>query len=169
MAQQENQFADIDFDEITEATALEVDEIKVLKLCFNLFDVKKQNFLSADDLDDILRAMGFRPSKEELQEILEEIDEDGSGEIEFGEFCQLCAKFLVEEPDEETMKAELKEAFRVYDRDGAGFITTDQLREIIAELDPRLTKEDLDGIIEEIDEDGSGTMDFDEFCQMMMS
>ena len=42
---------------------------------------------------------------------------------------QLCAKFLVEEPDEETMKAELKEAFRVYDRDGAGFITTDQLRE----------------------------------------
>ena len=42
-------------------------------------------------------------------------------------------------------------------------------REIIAELDPRLTSEDLDGIIEEIDEDGSGTMDFDEFCQMMMS
>ena len=42
---------------------------------------------------------------------------------------QLCAKFLVEEPDEETMKAELKEAFRVYDRDGAGFITTDQLRD----------------------------------------
>ena len=33
----------------------------------------------------------------------------------------------------------------------------------------RLTTEDLDGIIEEIDEDGSGTMDFDEFCQMMMS
>jgi len=31
-----------------------------------------------------------------------------------------------------------------------------QLREIIAELDPRLTDEDLDGIIEEIDEDGSG-------------
>ncbi len=42
-------------------------------------------------------------------------------------------------------------------------------REIIAELDTRLTSEDLDGIIEEIDEDGSGTMDFDEFCQMMMS
>merc|ERR1712139_401260 len=99
-----------------------------------MFDVKKQDFLSADDLDDILRAMGFRPSKEELKEILEEIDEDGSGEIEFGEFCQLCAKFLVEEPD--------------------------QLREIIGELDPRLTADDLDGIIDEIDEDGSGTMDF---------
>ena len=67
-----------------------------------------------------------RPSKEELQDILEEIDEDGSGEIEFAEFCQLCAKFLVEEPDEDTMKAELKEAFRVYDKNREGFITTDQ-------------------------------------------
>ena len=43
-------FAGIDFDEIKEATALEVDEIKVLKLCFNLFDVKKQDFLGSDDL-----------------------------------------------------------------------------------------------------------------------
>ena len=113
--------------------------------------------------------VSHRPSKEELKDILEEIDEDGSGEIEFAEFCQLCAKFLVEEPDEDTMKAELKEAFRIYDRNANGFITTDQLREIIGELDSRLTTEDLDGIIDEIDEDGSGTMDFDEFCAMMMS
>merc|ERR1711937_185504 len=169
MAGKADPYANIDFEEINEATALENDEIKCLKNCFDLFDSKKQTFLSADDLDDILRAMGFRPSKEELKEILEEIDEDGSGEIEFAEFCQLCAKFLIEEPDEETMKAELKEAFRVYDKEANGFITTDQLREIIAELDTRLTSEDLDGIIEEIDEDGSGTMDFDEFCAMMMS
>ena len=162
-------YSDIDFDEITEATGLAVDEIKVLKICFNLFDTKKQEFLDAEDLGEILRVFGFRPSEEELHEILLEIDEDGSGEIEFGEFCQLCAKFLVEEPDEETMKAELKEAFRVYDKEGQGFITTLQLREIISELDQGLTDDALDGIIEEIDEDGSGTMDFDEFCQMMMS
>jgi len=169
MAAPEAIYADIDFEELNEITGLEKDEIKVLKICFGMFDVKKVDFLSADDLDDILRAMGFRPSAEELKEILEEIDEDGSGEIEFGEFCQLCAKFLIEEPDEETMKRELKEAFRVYDKEANGFITTGVLRDIIAELDTRLSSEDLDGIIEEIDEDGSGTMDFDEFCQMMMS
>ena len=57
--------------------------------------------------------MGFRPTEEELKELLAEIDEDGSGEIEFGEFCQLCATFLVEDPDMETMKRELKDAFRL--------------------------------------------------------
>ena len=108
------------------------------QVCFDLFDIKKQDFLSGDDLGDIMRAMGFRPSEEELKDLLDEVDtitiiriimimimirtvlpltrdqvdEDGSGEIEFGEFCQLCVTFLVEDPDMETMQKELKDAFR---------------------------------------------------------
>ena len=185
MAHKVDPYEGIDFEEINEATDLADDEIKCLKNCFDLFDSKKQTFLSADDLDEILRAMGFRPSAEELKAILEEIDEDGSGEIEFAEFCQLCAKFLVEDPDIETLKRELKAAFRffyfwfllfyathffrIYDKNGEGFITMDTLRGLISELLQPLSKEELDGIIDELDEDGSGTMDFDEFCEMMMS
>merc|ERR1712061_220360 len=97
MAGKADPYADIDFEEINEQTNLANDEIKCLKVCFDLFDTKKQEFLSGDDLGDIMRAMGFRPSEEE-----------------FGEFCQLCATFLVEDPDMETMKKELKDAFRVY-------------------------------------------------------
>merc|ERR1719378_838771 len=40
------------------------------------------------------------------------------------------------------------------------------LKEIIEEIDDKLSEEDLDGIIEEVDEDGSGTLDFDEFMEM---
>merc|ERR1712076_88959 len=169
MAHKVDPYEGIPFEEIIEATDLQDDEIKCLKNCFDLFDSKKQTFLSADDLDEILRAMGFRPSAEELKAILEEIDEDGSGEIEFAEFCQLCAKFLVEDPDIETLKRELKAAFRIYDKNGEGFITMDTLRGLISELLQPLSAEELDGIIDELDEDGSGTMDFDEFCEMMMS
>merc|ERR1712039_1168292 len=68
----------IDFEEISEATGLAVDEIKCLKVCFDLFDTKKQDFLSADDLGEIMRAMGFRPTEEELKDLLKEIDEDGA-------------------------------------------------------------------------------------------
>eukprot|EP00091_Calanus_sinicus_P003244 TRINITY_DN13405_c0_g1_i1.p1 TRINITY_DN13405_c0_g1~~TRINITY_DN13405_c0_g1_i1.p1 ORF type:complete len:112 (-),score=40.67 TRINITY_DN13405_c0_g1_i1:125-460(-) len=111
MAHLSDPYADIDFDEITEGTGLATDEIKCLKVCFDLFDVKKQDFLSGDDLGEIMRAMGFRPTEEELVDLLFEVDEDGSGEIEFGEFCQLCATFLVEDPDIDTMRKELKDVF----------------------------------------------------------
>lgn len=44
---------------------------------------------------------------------------------------------------------------------GNGYIPTSSLREILRELDEQLTEEELDGLIQEIDTDGSGTVDFD--------
>lgn len=44
---------------------------------------------------------------------------------------------------------------------GNGYITTDVLREILKELDDKITAEELDMMIAEIDADGSGTVDFD--------
>merc|ERR1712244_181018 len=169
MAGKADPHGDIDFEEINEQTNLANDEIKCLKVCFDLFDTKKQDYLSADELGEIMRAMGFRPTEEELVDLVNEIDEDGSGQIEFAEFCQLCATFLVEDPDIETMKKELKDAFRIYDKEGQGFITTETRRGLIGEVRAPLTDEELEGIIDEVDEDGSGSMDFDEFCEMMMT
>jgi Ca2+-binding EF-hand superfamily protein len=85
---------------------------------------------------------------------------DDSGKFDFASFCAVAAKFMIEE-DEEQMREELREAFRIYDKEGNGYITTDVLREILHEIDPELNNDDLDGIIEEVDEDGSGTLDFD--------
>ena len=83
-----------------------------------------------------------------------------SAKIDFNTFCQISAGFMTEE-DEEGLREELKEAFRIYDRDGQGYITTDVLKEILREIDSALTEDDLDNIIDEVDEDGSGTLDFD--------
>jgi len=67
---------------------------------------------------------------------------------------------LVEE-DTEAMQQELREAFRLYDKEGNGYITTAVFRDILHELDDKLSPEELDLMIEEIDADGSGTLDFD--------
>ena len=52
------------------------------------------------------------------------MDEAGTGKFTFIHFCTIAARFMIED-DEEQMKEELKEAFRIYDRDGEGFITTE--------------------------------------------
>lgn len=50
---------------------------------------------------------------------------------------------------------------------GNGYITTKVLKEILREIDATLSEDNLEQIIEEVDEDGSGTVDFDEFMTMM--
>ena len=50
---------------------------------------------------------------------------------------------------------------------GNGYITTNTLKEILREIDSNLTEYNLDQIVEEVDADGSGTIDFDEFMAMM--
>lgn len=83
-----------------------------------------------------------------------------TGKVSFDGFTNIAGHFL-EEEDAEAMQQELKEAFRLYDREGNGYITTSTLKEILAALDDKLNSSDLDGIIAEIDTDGSGTVDFD--------
>merc|ERR1712165_442028 len=116
----------------------------------------------------IFKMIGLSVQKVLLEEALIEHGLDmEAAKIDFLAFCHISSKFMAEE-DEEGLREELKEAFRIYDRDGQGFITTDVLKEILREIDSELTEEDLDNIIEEVDEDGSGTLDFDEFQGMMM-
>merc|ERR1719284_1077651 len=115
----------------------------------------------------ILKSMGVEVNKSDMDNYAAEVDEEETGKFTFMMFCQVAAKFMIED-DEEQMKEELKEAFRIYDKDGQGFITTDVLKEILREIDTTLTEDDLDNIIEEVDEDGSGTLEFDEFQEMMM-
>lgn len=73
----------------------------------------------------------------------------------------MASHFMEEDTDTEAMQQELREAFRLYDKEGNGYITTDVFRDILHELDDALSPEELDMIIEEVDTDGSGTLDYD--------
>merc|ERR1719427_2444634 len=137
-------------------TDMPKEQVDMLKSCFNTFDRDKVGFISPDTVGNIMSMMGFKFSTKELNQLIEEIDEDGSGQIEFEEFLVLCGRFMEEEAEDNVVVIqELKEIFKLYDKEGVGFMTCDCLRGIIAELDPTLDDDDLDGIIDEVDEDGS--------------
>jgi len=65
-------------------------------------------------------------------------------------------------------EVEVKEAFRVLDKEGKGEIHTDVITEILRMLDDTLTEDDLRDLISEIDSDGSGWVDYDEFKALML-
>ncbi|KAJ0180674.1 hypothetical protein K1T71_004078 [Dendrolimus kikuchii] len=140
--------------------------LMLLRKAFEAFDHEKRGCIGTVMVGTILGMLGHSVTDDSLKEIIEEVDEDGSGELEFEEFVILASRFMVEE-DAEAMQQELKEAFRLYDKEGNGYITTKVLREILRELDDKISAEELDMMIEEIDSDGSGTVDFDEFMEVM--
>ncbi|OWR44239.1 troponin C type IIIa protein [Danaus plexippus plexippus] len=142
------------------------EQINILKKAFEAFDHEKKGCIGTVMVGTILTMLGHQITDDYLQEIIKEVDVDGSGELEFEEFVTLASRFMVEE-DAEAMQQELKEAFRLYDKEGNGYITTQVLREILRELDDKISAEELDMMIEEIDSDGSGTVDFDEFMEVM--
>jgi len=145
---------------------LSKEQVEMLKKAFDMFDKEKKGSINTNMVATILRTLGQQFVESELKELIQEIDVDGSGELEFDEFLALTSRFLVEE-DSEAMQEELREAFRMYDKEGNGYINVRDLREILRALDDNLTEDELDEMITEIDTDGSGTVDFDEFMEMM--
>ena len=74
--------------------------ISVLKNAFNSFDREKSGSISTETVGEILRLMGQPFNSQTLQEMIEEVDEDKSGRLEFEEFIVLAAKFIVEDDEE---------------------------------------------------------------------
>ncbi|XP_076365225.1 troponin C-like isoform X1 [Tachypleus tridentatus] len=148
------------------AEDLTKEQVQMLRKAFDMFDREKKGVIHTNMVSTILRTLGQTFEEKDLKDLISEIDQDGSGELEFEEFMALAARFLVEE-DAEAMQEELREAFRLYDKQGQGYINVSDLRDILRALDDKLTEDELDEMIAEIDTDGSGTVDFDEFMEMM--
>ncbi|XP_072760505.1 troponin C type IIIb isoform X2 [Anoplolepis gracilipes] len=146
---------------------LSKDQLKQLKMAFEAFDPEKKGVISTSQVGTILGMLGQEVESAELQRIILEIDMWGTGELKFEDFCDLASRFLEEDTDAEAVQQELREAFRLYDKEGNGYITTDVFRDILHELDDGLSPDELDMIIDEVDADGSGTVDFDEFMEVM--
>ncbi|KAJ8948660.1 hypothetical protein NQ314_008372 [Rhamnusium bicolor] len=142
-------------------------KMAIIRKAFQMFDTTKSGFIETIKIATILNTMGQLFDETELNSLITKNDPDRTGQVNFDGFCDIANHFLEEDPDDESTQQELKEAFRLYDREGNGYITTGTLKEILAALDDNLSSRDLDGIIAEIDTDGSGTVDFDEFMEMM--
>jgi len=82
--------------------------------------------MNADELMPVMKALGCLPTRENLEKLINEIDVDGSGEIDFDEFLTLMDKKLSEPSSDE----ELMQAFKVFDVNGDN-ISADELKQVL--------------------------------------
>lgn len=102
-----------------------------------------------------MRELGLNPSKAELEDLVNEADTNKDGVINFEEFLNLMSQ-SVKETDSEK---ELLEAFRVFDKDNSGTISTEELRAVLKSLGEDMTDADVDEMIKLADKNGDGQID----------
>ncbi|GLH12241.1 Calcium-binding protein E63-1, partial [Gryllus bimaculatus] len=152
-----------DEDAVTRKTeALDEEQVTMLRRAFSMFDSGKAGRIEKEKVRTILNTLGLMIDDLELEALLEQEDKEENGRLNFDSFCRVAIHFLDE--DDESLQRELKDAFRLYDKEGNGYIPTSSLREILAALDDQLSADQLDEMISEIDTDGSGTVDFEELA-----
>uniref|UniRef100_A0A3B4X7G0 Calcium binding protein 5a n=1 Tax=Seriola lalandi dorsalis TaxID=1841481 RepID=A0A3B4X7G0_SERLL len=139
-----------------------------LRDAFNEFDKDKDGLISCKDLGNLMRTMGYMPTEMELIELSQNINMNLGGRVDFEDFVELMTPKLLAETAGMISVKELKDAFKEFDVDGDGEITTEELRSAMTKLmGEHMSRREIDAIVKEVDEDGDGTVDFEEFVRMM--
>ncbi|WP_199247608.1 EF-hand domain-containing protein [[Phormidium] sp. ETS-05] len=144
--------------EMTKSTISEA-EVQKLWEAFTVFDADGSGAISVEELGQVVRSLGQNPSDIELREMIKEVDVDASGTIDFEEFKAL----MVAQRGDRISR--LKLAFSVFDEDGSGRITADEMKDVMGQFG--LTEAELEEMLKEVDFDGDGSIDFEEFCKLV--
>lgn len=164
-----------------QADQLTEEQIAEFKEAFSLFDKDGDGTITTKELGTVMRSLGQNPTEAELQDMINEVDADGNnkilvierfklfilliyfnfltgnGTIDFPEFLTMMARKMKDTDSEE----EIREAFRVFDKDGNGFISAAELRHVMTNLGEKLTDEEVDEMIREADIDGDGQVNYE--------
>merc|ERR1719186_1894715 len=127
------------------------EDAECLKDAFALFDADKDGEITTKELAKIMNHHGFFPSVDELKCMIGNVDKNCNGTIDYEEFIEMMVK-----RDDEEETDDISQAFKVFDRDGDGLISADEIRETMKDLGEDLTEAEVKAMVEEADMNGDG-------------
>eukprot|EP00252_Welwitschia_mirabilis_P011567 TRINITY_DN2584_c0_g2_i1.p1 TRINITY_DN2584_c0_g2~~TRINITY_DN2584_c0_g2_i1.p1 ORF type:complete len:543 (-),score=99.08 TRINITY_DN2584_c0_g2_i1:457-2085(-) len=143
------------------AQNLSEEEIMGLKEMFKSIDADNSGTVTFEELKSGLARLGSKLSETEVRQLMDAADVDGNGTIDYHEF--ISATMHMNRMDKED---HIYTAFQFFDKDGSGYITKEELEQALKSYglaDQQTIKE----IIEEVDQDNDGRINYDEFSAMM--
>jgi len=139
------------------------------KMAFKLLDKDGDGTLSLVELQEVFTNLNFKFSEGELKKMVSTIDKNRDGQIDLDEFMVMMRRKVGNSSSKYTLtyEDELKEAFDVFDKDGNGKITAQELADTMKALGENLTQEDIEFMMSEVDQNNDKEIDFEEFKKMM--
>ena len=141
------------------------EQIIEFREAFQAFDKDGSGSITTKELGTVMRSLGQNLNESEIREIIDEVDEDKNGTIDFHEFLSLMARKMKILDKED----ELLDAFKILDVDGTGKISKYQLRYIILSTETGFTGDDIEELIKKTEIDDDGNIDLHDFIKVLMS
>ncbi|KAL3681841.1 hypothetical protein R1sor_024797 [Riccia sorocarpa] len=152
-------------------------EISELTRMFHAVDENQDGLICADDLRRFMGKLGQELSEEDAASMLSSVDQDKDGRVGFEEFCTLYksldgskqSSLAGEEKVNDDEDEDLKEAFRLYDKNNDGYISCQELQAVLVALGIPEGKslKSCEHMIRGVDLDGNGQVDIKEFKRMI--
>ncbi|XP_078094596.1 uncharacterized protein LOC144509688 [Mustelus asterias] len=144
---------------------LTAQDIRDLRLVFDATDTNNTGYLSANEVYTALRTLGFGVSHQELKKSLRNLEELKEEKVSFSDFLQIVVE---RQGDSRDTYEEIKQGFSLFDCDGDGKVTFDNLKAACKSADVHFSHQDLREMIKEVDTNGDGTVDMEEFINLML-
>ncbi|CAB3999464.1 calmodulin-alpha-like isoform X1 [Paramuricea clavata] len=138
------------------------EQVEEYRDAFRFFDKDESGYITTKELGSIMRSLGQNPTEVELQEIMNTVDFDGNGTIDFNEFVNMMININNNTLDE----AELVEAFRTFDNDDKGYIFSSELRSVLRYIGDNIPDEEINDIVKDARHGFNRKILFEEFKQM---
>ncbi|XP_057506199.1 calcium-dependent protein kinase 26-like [Actinidia eriantha] len=142
------------------AGCLSDEEIAGLKEMFKTIDSDNSGQITFEELKAGMKRYGANLNESEIYDLMQAADVDNSGTIDYGEF--IAATLHLNKIERED---HLFAAFSYFDKDGSGYITQDELQQACEEFG--LVDVRLEEMIQEVDQNNDGCIDYNEFVAMM--
>jgi calmodulin len=146
----------------SKAQTHDAETLSIFKQAFDMFDKEGNGTISVDELYQAFKNLGNDFTFEQVEEMVREIDADGSGEIDFEEFLSLIKK-VNEDNNEIDEEDAVIRAFRTFDKDRNGYLDCREFRYILTRLGDRFTDQEVDEIFKEADLNHDGRIQYEEF------
>ncbi|KAL2322367.1 hypothetical protein Fmac_026746 [Flemingia macrophylla] len=143
------------------AGCLSEEEIMGLKEMFREMDTDNSGTITIEELKQGLAKQGTKLTEQEVKQLMEAADADGNGTIDYDEFITATMQM-----NRLNREEHLYTAFQYFDKDNSGFITTEELEQALRDYNMHDGR-DIKEILQEVDGDNDGLINYDEFTAMM--
>ena len=144
------------------AKTLSKEEIAGMKEIFQAFDTDKSGTVTISELMDGLRKKGVDKAASDVADLVNNMDMDGNGELDYEEFIAATLSTAKMENDDN-----LARAFAYFDKDNSGYISREEVVKVIADFGLEFMEGDVNEFMEAADTNKDGKIDYDEFLAVM--